>query len=113
MKLKRGGLYVADLNPRHGTESGKFRPVVVLQNDLLNETGHSSTWEIPCTTNLTPPNLLRVRLPKGCAGNEKECDVMIDQLRVIDNQRFRQCLSVIPRPLLNEIEEKVRVLGGL
>lgn len=113
MRPKRGGLYVADLNPRQGTEPGKLRPVVILQNDLLNETHHPSTWVIPCTTKLTPANLLRVRLPKGCAGNEKDCDVMIDQLRAIDNQRFRKFLSMIPKLLLSEIEEKVRLLGGL
>lgn len=113
MKIRRGGFYVADLNPGRGTEAGKLRPVVVIQTDLLNETGHPSRWVVPCTTQLTSSNILRVRLPRRCAGNDQECDVMIDQSRAIDNQRFRKQLGEVPGPLLSEIAEKLRLLGGL
>ena len=30
---RHGHLYLADLNPRFGTEPGKLRPVVVIQSD--------------------------------------------------------------------------------
>lgn len=113
MKIKRGFLYTADLNPRFGTESGKVRPIVVIQNDLLNEIGHPSTWIIPCTTQITTPNILRVSLPKGCAGNKQDCDVMIDQLRAIDNKRFKKMLGKIPRALFEEIIEKMKHVGAL
>lgn len=113
MKIKRGSLYLADLNPRWGTESGKHRPVVVLQSDLLNEVGHPSTWIIPCTTHLTEPNILRVRLPVESAGNDRDCDVMVDQSRAIDNKRFIKVLGMIPPSLFEEIEEKLGLVGGL
>lgn len=113
MKIKRGSLYLADLNPHYGTEPGKLRPVVVIQNDFLNKTEHPSTWVLPCTTRLSPPNILRVRLPEKSSGNEKECDVMIDQSRTIDNRRLGQFLGEIPALLLGEIEEKLRQVGGL
>jgi mRNA interferase MazF len=61
---RRGVLFVADLNPRMGTEAGKVRPVVVIQTDLLNEAGHPSTWVVPCTTRLVGESLLRVVLPE-------------------------------------------------
>lgn len=113
MKPKRGCLYLADLNPRYGTEPGKHRPVIVIQNDLLNESGHPSTWILPCTTNLTPPNILRVHLPKGAAGNDKPCDVMVDQSRTIDNDRFKKLLGAVPNVLFEEVEENLRMVGGL
>ena len=111
MKIKRGNLYLANLNPRHGTEAGKYRPVVVIQNDLLNEAGHTSTWVIPCTTQVLPINFIRVRLPKASAGNAKECDVMIDQSRSIDNTRFKKEMGSIPSILFEEIIEKLRLAG--
>jgi mRNA interferase MazF len=43
MKIRRGVLYLADLDPARGTETGKLRPVLVIQTDLLNEVGHPST----------------------------------------------------------------------
>ncbi|MBI2082575.1 MAG: type II toxin-antitoxin system PemK/MazF family toxin [Deltaproteobacteria bacterium] len=113
MKIKRGFLYLADLNPRFGTEPGKSRPVIVIQTDLLNGVDHPSTWILPCTTHLTEENLLRVRLPQGCAGNEKECDVMVDQSRSIDNKRFQQQLKRLPDILFEEIIEKLKQVGEL
>ena len=113
MRIRRGSLYLADLDPRRGSEPGKVRPVLVIQTDLLNEAGHPSTWVVPCTTRLSGENLLRVVLPRGIAGNREECEVMIDQSRAIDNGRFVRALRAPPRALLREVEEKLRRLGEL
>ena len=104
---------MADLEPRPGTEAGKIRPVLVIQTDLLNEAGHPSTWVLPCTTRLAGENLLRVVLPRGIAGNRKDCEAMIDQSRAIDNRRFVRKLKPLPGSLLREVEEKLRRLAEL
>lgn len=109
--IRHGVLYLADLWPPQGTEPGKLRPVLVLQSDLLNAANHPSTWILPCTTRLSGENVLRVALPRGLAGNAAECEVMIDQSRAIDNRRFRRALGVVPRPVLREVKEKLRLLG--
>ena len=113
MKVRRGAIYLADLSPRIGTEPGKVRPVLVIQTDLLNDTGHPSTWVLPCTTRLTGESLLRVPLPRGAAGNRQECEVMIDQSRAIDNRRFVRALKSLPASLLREVEEKLRLLADV
>jgi len=46
MEIKKWRVYVANLDPRMGTEPGKVRPVVVVQTDLLNGT-HPSTVVCP------------------------------------------------------------------
>ena len=113
MKIQRGRLYLADLNPHLGTEPGKTRPVLVVQTDLLNEMDHPSTWVLPCTTRLAGDNLLRVPLPRGLAGNRQECEVMIDQSRAIDNRRFVRALKPLPRNILRDVEDKLRRLAQL
>lgn len=113
VKIRRGSLYLADLKPRRGSKPGKIRPVLVIQTDLLNEAGHSSTWVLPCTTRLSGDNVLRVSLPRGIAGNRQECEVMIDQSRAIDNRRFVRALRALPRAILREVEEKLRSLADL
>jgi mRNA interferase MazF len=106
-------LYLADLSPRRGTESGKVRPVLVIQTDLLNDAQHPSTWVLPCTTRLSGENLLRVLLPRGIAGNREDCEVMMDQSRSIDNRRFLKLLKPLPASILREVEEKLRCLADL
>jgi mRNA interferase MazF len=113
MRARRGLLYLADLEPRAGTEPGKVRPVLVVQTDLLNEVGHPSTWILPCTTRLTGENLLRVVLPRGIAGNREECEVMVDQSRAIDNRRLVRALKPLPKSILAEVVEKLRRIGEL
>ncbi|MSP62269.1 MAG: type II toxin-antitoxin system PemK/MazF family toxin [Myxococcales bacterium] len=113
MIVRRGHLYLADLNPRSGTEPGKLRPVLVIQSDLLNPTGHPSTWVLPCTTRLVGENLLRVAVPAGIAGNIADCEIMIDQSRAIDNRRLRTALRALPPLILKDVKEKLRLLGEL
>ncbi|MBL7995124.1 type II toxin-antitoxin system PemK/MazF family toxin, partial [bacterium] len=49
MTIRKFHVYTANLNPRFGTESGKLRPVVVIQTDLLNPI-HPSTIVCPIST---------------------------------------------------------------
>lgn len=113
MNIRYGTLYLADLRPGFGTEAGKLRPVLVIQTDLLNDAGHPSTWVLPCTTRLVGENLLRVPLPKKMAGNSENCEIMIDQSRAIDNNRFKKMLSAVPKVVLESVKEKLRLLAEL
>ncbi len=95
MTIKKFHVYTADLNPRFGTEPGKLRPVVVIQTDLLNPI-HPSTIICPISTKIHPESdLLRVHLRKGEAGLEKPSDILVDQVRAIDNKRFIKHLGTI------------------
>ena len=113
MDIRYGCLYLADLSPRFGSEAGKTRPVLVIQTDLLNEAEHPSTWILPCTTRLTGESLLRVVLPIGIVKNDRECEIMIDQSRAIDNQRMMKMLDQLPGSILKEVKEKLRKLAEL
>jgi mRNA interferase MazF len=86
-KYETGEVWVADLNPRHGTEAGKRRPVLIIQSQILLDADHPSTIILPLTTQLIKDAYpLRVRV----LGNPmlETSDVMIDQIRAIDNQRL-------------------------
>ena len=88
-------VYTADLNPRFGTEPGKVRPIVVVQTNLLNE-DHPSTIVCPITTKVQPEaNVLRIHLKKNEAGLERDSDIIVDQIRSIDNRRFLDHLGEI------------------
>jgi mRNA interferase MazF len=89
MSIERGWFYLADLNPRQGSEPGKTRPVLVFQTDLLNQVDHPSSIVIPVTTNVQDnAEPLRVRIPAGGRGFDVDSDLMIDQIRAIDNRRL-------------------------
>lgn len=85
---RRGEVWLADLNPRRGTEPGKTRPVLVVQAQALLDAEHPSTLVVPLTTRLDDDaEPLRIRVPAG-GKLRKESDLLIDQLRAIDNHRL-------------------------
>ena len=86
--FRRGAIWWADLNPAMGTEAGKIRPVLIFQNQALLDVLHPSTVIIPLTTNIIDKaEPLRLRIPaQGLL--EKDSDLLIDQIRAIDNKRL-------------------------
>ena len=88
MKIEKFHIYLADLNPRFGTEPGKIRPVVVIQTNLLNDV-HASTIICPMTSHVTKGSkILRVHLTKKQSGIDCESDILVDQIRPINNLLF-------------------------
>ena len=87
-RIDPGSIWLADLEPRRGTEPGKVRPVLVVQGDALLDAGHPSTLIVPLTTNLIDgAEPLRIRV-KAFGRLQEDSDLMIDQLRAIDNRRL-------------------------
>jgi mRNA interferase MazF len=110
MKPKKFFVYTADLNPRLGTEPGKVRPVVVVQTDLLNAV-HPSTIVCPITSHVKPEaEILRIHLARGEAGMVKPSDVMVDQVRAIDNRRFLKEIGELSRANKQRLLANLRLL---
>jgi mRNA interferase MazF len=87
-KLNYGEIWLANLNPGQGTEPGKTRPVLIIQTQALLDVEHPSTLIIPLTTNLIDnAEPLRVRVKAG-GKLDQDSDLLIDQIRSIDNKRF-------------------------
>jgi mRNA interferase MazF len=111
MKIKQFEIWLADLNPSRGTEPGKTRSVVVVQSDLLNEV-HLSTLICPITTNIKPEiDILRVHLNKTQLN--KLSDVLVDQLRAIDNQRLIKKLGKLNKEQQNKLRANIKIVMDL
>jgi len=113
MKAKQYEIWIADLNPTIGTEPGKIRPVIIVQTDLLNK-HHPSSIICPITTNIRKESeILRVHLKKGCCGLEEACDIMIDQVRAIDNKRLIKKIGLVPIEVPDKIKENLKIIFDL
>ena len=113
MTIKQFEIWVANLDPRQGTETGKVRPVLIAQTDLLNKT-HPSTLICPITTNVQlKSEVLRVHLKKGQAKVKEDCDIMIDQIRAIDNRRLIKKVGDLPVDLSEKVKENISIIFDL
>ena len=100
----RGEVWLADLDPRHGTEPGKTRPVLVIQAQALLDCGHPSTIVIPLTSNIEEnAEPLRVRVPPS-GRLRRQSDLLVDQIRVIDTRRLvKGPMTRLPRGLMTKV----------
>jgi len=117
-KFKRGQIWEVDLEPQsHKEEPGKRkRPALVIQTDLLNDSGHPTTIVVVGTSQVRRDKdyfPLRLALPNQ-AGLPMETDLLIDQVRAISNRRFMgdQPLSLLNPAQLKRVEEALKLLMG-
>ena len=89
---------MVDLAPRVGTKPRKQRPCVAIQPSEFAAAGHPSTVVLPLMTRVVADDAfpLRVRVPAGTAGLERESDVLVDQVLAWDNALFREELGLLP-----------------
>ncbi len=111
--IKRGEIYLANLNPKKGNEVGKLRSVLVLQTDMLQEILHPTIIILPLSTKLIDDAYpLRFRIKKRDK-LEKDSDILCDQIRAIDiNRIISKPLTVLTQKELLDIENRLEIILG-
>ena len=65
MNIKRGEIWLADLNPIQGSEQAGTRPVLIFQNNIINRVT-TTVLAIPLSTNLRRASLPScIKIKKG------------------------------------------------
>ena len=117
-KFQRGQIWEVDLEPQsHKEEPGKRRrPALVVQTDLLNNSGHPTTIVVVGTSQIRRDKdyfPLRVALTSQ-AGLPLETDLLIDQVRAVSNRRFMgdEPLTTLNTAQLKRVEDALKLLIG-
>ena len=107
---KRWHVYTVDLEPRVGTKPGKQRPCICIQPSEFCAAGLGSSLIIPLTTNLQPEDTfpIRVRIPKGNCGLEKDSEALIEQILAWDISLFKQDLGLLPDGLQEILKAAIK-----
>lgn len=112
--MRRGEVWVANLNPVRGREMGKVRPVLVVQGDELLQAESPTVVVLPLTTRVQPQlRLLRITL-QARDRLQQDCQVVIDQPRTVDRRRFGDGpLTCLTPAELAAVDRGMRVALGL
>jgi mRNA interferase MazF len=104
MIVKRGDIWLADMNPVRGSEQAGMRPVLIFQNNVINKFT-TTVLSIPMTTNLRRAALPScVKIAKGEGGLANDSVALCHQLRVLDKMRLSRKLGSVTQQTIETIE---------
>ncbi len=105
-EIKRGQIYMADLNPVIGSEQGGIRPVVIIQNDRGNY--FSPTVIVAAITGQVKKELPTHTKIKT-TGLPKESTALLEQIRTVDKSRLLEKIGEVSAEEMSRITEALRV----
>lgn len=100
--IRRGDVYLVQFDPVVGSEVGKTRPAVVLQNDLANRSSPTITL-IPVSSKADRVFPFQVRIPAGEGGLVHASKALCEQIRTVSRDRLTQYLGHLSAERLAEI----------
>lgn len=112
MEVKRGDIFLVDLNPVIGTEQSGIRPVLIIQIDTANVSS-PHTIIIPFTTRIREPILpSHVKLHAGIGGLNEDSVLLCEQIRVIDKRRLLRKIGNIDEENLKKVARAMKIILG-
>ena len=109
IQVKRGDIHYANLDPVVGRETGKTRPVLVIQNDIGNM--YSPTTIVAIIAEYSEKKAsypICVAIKKG-KGLKKASVVNLSQIRTIDKKRLiTPKLAKLPNSSMRKIDDALK-----
>src|SRR5277367_2750354 len=109
----RGMVVEVSLDPMVGHDQGRSRPCVVVQNDIGNRFS-STTIVVPLTdaAHIKTPSPIYVLVKRGDGGATKDSYALCDQIRTVDQRRFRSLYGTLAPETMAAVDKALRVSLG-
>ncbi|MCC8138973.1 MAG: type II toxin-antitoxin system PemK/MazF family toxin [Lachnospiraceae bacterium] len=113
MQIKRGDIFYADLTPVVGSEQGRIRPVLVIQNNTGNR--YSPTVIVAAITSRNRKSAFptHIHLEKGESGLQSDSFVLLEQVRTLDRMRLKDYIGQLDEKTMRQIDQAIVVSFGL
>lgn len=111
--MRRGDVYLVDLNPKQGAEADKIRPVVIVSNGAANRvverTRRGVVTVVPLTSSTSRVFPFQVLVPAGEGGLRSTSKAQAEQIRSVDISRLQGRIGTLPPARLAEVDAAIRV----
>lgn len=115
--MRRGEVYLVNLEPTVGVEANKTRPAIVVSNDGANviaaRNGQGIITVVPVTSNVSRVYPFQVLLGADEGGLQRESKAQVEQLRAVDVTRFGRRLGALTTSTARRLDDAIRLHLGL
>ena len=111
-RFRRGDIWTVDLEPVIGSEQGKARPALIIQNDIGNlyspvlivaalTSGEQARYDVQ----------VEVKAPEG--GLPHNSIVLLNQIRTIDKKRVGRYWGRLSAQTMQQVDKAIQISLGL
>lgn len=111
-RFRRGEIWTVDLEPVVGSEQGKARPALIIQNDIGNlyspvlivaaiTSGEDARYDVQ----------VAIKAPEG--GLHHDSIVLLNQIRTIDKRRVGRYWGRLSPQTMQQVDEAIQISLGL
>jgi len=112
-KISRGEIFLINFEPSFGSEQGRVRPALIIQNDILNKYS-PLTIVAPITSKVYnkeyPTNVL---ISKEDSKLDKDSTILLNQIRAVDKRRIIKKIGLLDPYSMNQVDKAIKVSLGL
>ncbi len=112
--MRRGEIWWTALGVPTGSEPGYRRPMVIVSNNLFQDSSYQTILMVPVTSNIAreaaPGN---VRLPHRKTGLREASVAITSQVVPVDKRRLLDRIGRVPDVLMSDIDRGLRFVLAL
>jgi mRNA interferase MazF len=109
MRIKRGDIFLANLEPIKGSEQGGIRPVLIIQNDISNNYSPITIIAAITSKNFEKEFPTNIFISKNDSRLNKDSTIMLNQLRTIDKLRLIKKVGFLDNYLMHRVDMAIKI----
>jgi mRNA interferase MazF len=110
--MRRGDVFMVELDPAVGSEAAKVRPAVLVSNNAANRSaersGRGVVTVVPVTSNTARIHPFQTFISAGDGGLTVDSKAQAEQVRAVDVQRLGRHLGNLKEDTVRSIDEALR-----
>lgn len=115
--MRRGEIWLVDLDPARGSEANKRRPAVIVSNNGANTAaarlGRGVVTVVPITSSTGRVHPFQVPLAPGATGLTRPSKAQAEQVRSVSVERLAQRIGHLPSVVLKQLDDALRLHLGV
>lgn len=109
VEIKRGDIFLTNLEPVKGSEQGGIRPCLVVQNDKGNKYSPLTIIAPLTSKEFTKEFPTNVFLSKKDSKLDKDSTILLNQIKTIDKSRIVKKISSLDFFLMNRVDMAIKI----
>ena len=111
-KIRRGEIYIADLDPVVGSEQGGERPVLVIQNNVGNTHSHT-VIVLAITSRCQKKKHMPTHIPIESSDLSMSSIALAEQVRTVDKTRLTRYVGRASKESMEAVDQSLKVSMGV